>query len=176
MKTCSKCQQSKELTEFHKSKGGMFGVRADCKICNRNRVKVFYYKNPKPYILRAAEHNKRNPEKKKACDRRLYEKRMQDPVIRKAERERLARWKRENRKTEAARWMAYQCRKTKATPLWADLTKIKQIYLNCPEGYEVDHVIPLHGKTVSGLHVETNLQYLTRSENAAKGNKLVGAV
>jgi hypothetical protein len=56
-------------------------------------------------------------------------------------------------------------------PKWADKAKIRGIYLNCPSGYHVDHIVPLKGKTVSGLHVEYNLQYLTASENLKKHNK-----
>lgn len=55
--------------------------------------------------------------------------------------------------------------------IWADQEKIEEIYANCPEGYEVDHIIPLCGKLVSGLHVETNLQYLPAKENSRKSNK-----
>ena len=61
--------------------------------------------------------------------------------------------------------------KLERTPAWADLKKIKEIYKNCPEVYHVDHIIPLQGATVSGLHVETNLQYLTAEENMRKGNR-----
>ena len=57
------------------------------------------------------------------------------------------------------------------TPSWADKEKIFEFYKNCPNGYTVDHIIPLNGKTVSGLHIHTNLQYLTRSENSSKSNK-----
>ncbi len=57
------------------------------------------------------------------------------------------------------------------TPKWADLDKIKEIYNNCPEGYHVDHEIPLQGELVSGLHVESNLQYLTAKDNLQKHNK-----
>ena len=55
-------------------------------------------------------------------------------------------------------------------PSWADEQKIKDIYANRPEGYHVDHIIPLQGKLVSGLHVENNLQYLTPKQNISKHN------
>jgi len=55
------------------------------------------------------------------------------------------------------------------------MEKIKEIYLNCPKGYHVDHIIPLKGNTVCGLHVENNLQYLKATENIRKGNKFCQA-
>jgi hypothetical protein len=63
--------------------------------------------------------------------------------------------------------------KLKATPKFANLNKIKEIYLKCPAGYHVDHIIPLQGENVCGLHVEWNLQYLTPSANISKSNKLI---
>lgn len=59
------------------------------------------------------------------------------------------------------------------TPSWACLDTIEKIYINCPDGYHVDHEIPLQGKLVSGLHVEGNLQYLLAKDNLAKGNKFI---
>lgn len=61
--------------------------------------------------------------------------------------------------------------KLNRTPPWADLEKIKEFYSNCPEGYHVDHIIPLQGEKISGLHVLENLQYLPAKENLKKGNK-----
>ncbi|KKM26739.1 hypothetical protein LCGC14_1581670 [marine sediment metagenome] len=60
------------------------------------------------------------------------------------------------------------------TPKWltsAQLQQIKDFYINCPVGMVVDHIIPLQGKYISGLHHPDNLQYLTKSENCKKGNK-----
>jgi len=59
-------------------------------------------------------------------------------------------------------------------PKWADLKAIREFYMNKPKGYEVDHIIPLSGKLVSGLHVLENLQYLTIEENRSKNNKFIG--
>ena len=63
-----------------------------------------------------------------------------------------------------------QAAKMNRIPKWADLKAIQQFYYNCPEGYEVDHIVPLNGENVSGLHVLSNLQYLTKVDNIKKGN------
>jgi len=58
-----------------------------------------------------------------------------------------------------------------ATPSWANLDAINTIYIKASIlGLEVDHIIPLQGKNVCGLHVEYNLQLLSKSENSRKGN------
>ena len=56
-----------------------------------------------------------------------------------------------------------------ATPCWANKAEIRKFYSGCPVGFHVDHIIPLHGKTVSGLHVLENLQYLPAQTNLSKG-------
>lgn len=77
----------------------------------------------------------------------------------------------ENPGSYKARAMAYKSAKLQRTPAWADIEKIKEIYVYCPEGYHVDHIIPLRGDTVSGLHTELNLQYLKAEDNLKKSNK-----
>jgi hypothetical protein len=61
--------------------------------------------------------------------------------------------------------------KMKRFPAWADKDKITEIYSKCPKGMTVDHIFPLQGKLVSGLHVPENLQYLSKKENSSKGNR-----
>jgi hypothetical protein len=76
----------------------------------------------------------------------------------------------DNVETERPRRNARRSYLKKITPAWADLDKIRAIYAGCPEGHQVDHVIPIRGRRVSGLHVEGNLQYLTNTENKRKLN------
>ena len=55
----------------------------------------------------------------------------------------------------------------------AELAEVQGLYDFCRifKGFEVDHIVPLNGKTVSGLHVLANLRVLPVSENRSKGNK-----
>lgn len=89
----------------------------------------------------------------------------------------LPKWLQEDRSlwpySKAYSWRYY----TKlywATPPW--LTKemyreMKQIYEKCPDGFHVDHIVPLRNwSLVRGLHVPWNLQYLPAKENMSKGN------
>jgi hypothetical protein len=65
----------------------------------------------------------------------------------------------------------YRATVKKACPSWVSTGELQDIYYKCPKKYEVDHMIPLKGKKVSGLHVPHNLQYLTSKDNKKKGNK-----
>ena len=56
------------------------------------------------------------------------------------------------------------------TPNDVDIKALQDFYLNCPVGYEVDHIIPI---SKGGLHCLSNLQYLTISENRRKSNKIL---
>jgi hypothetical protein len=84
-------------------------------------------------------------------------------------------WKARNltrrRATNAATERKRQLKIKQQTPAWADLRRIAEFYANCPPGHHVDHVVPVNGRTVCGLHCEANLQYLTDRENWDKGNR-----
>ena len=77
-----------------------------------------------------------------------------------------------------ARQQLYKGQRSLRVPIWYDSQKqqIEDFYAKCPEGYQVDHIIPLKGREVSGLHVISNLQYLPIKENLQKGNKYSVAV
>jgi len=85
-----------------------------------------------------------------------------------------ARWKRwyeKNKSKQNAKSNMEKAMRLQRVPSWADLEAIKEFYLNRPEGYHVDHIVPLRGKEVSGLHVLENLQYLPAKDNLSKSNK-----
>lgn len=69
----------------------------------------------------------------------------------------------------------YKCSVDLRKPKWVNDAELLEIYSKCPKGLHVDHIIPLHGELVSGLHVPENLQYLTPSENIGKSNKFIVA-
>lgn len=88
------------------------------------------------------------------------------------------KWAANNKAIRMASVRNRQAAKIKRTPAWADKEKMKAIYIEAQRKtdetgirHEVDHVYPLQGEFVSGLHVESNLQILTISENRKKGNK-----
>ena len=72
----------------------------------------------------------------------------------------------------ASKVAARRSSKMQRTPIWSDLSKIRLIYAKAREaGMVVDHIVPLQGKLVSGLHVPENLQIISAIENMKKGNR-----
>lgn len=89
-----------------------------------------------------------------------------------------AKWGRENKGTRNAITARRFAAKLQATPAWADRLAIRAMYEAAAAATElfgvpvqVDHIVPLQSPTIRGLHVEYNLQLLTRRANQSKGNK-----
>lgn len=76
----------------------------------------------------------------------------------------------EQARRDDAKIMRNRLKRKKRVPVWSETEAITQFYVDCPKGYHVDHIIPLCGKLVSGLHVLSNLQYLPAKDNLSKGN------
>jgi len=90
-------------------------------------------------------------------------------------------WKLRNPAHRRAKAAERRAMKLQRTPAWltdAHLSAIKAIYAEATEKtaatgvcWHVDHIVPLLGENVSGLHVPWNLQIITGSENMRKGNR-----
>ena len=158
MKTCTSCKAEKDLSLFYMRKGK---PRSECKECTlaQNKKSI----TPEAKLKAQANYRSRNREElnRKHSD-----------------------YKKANRPLCNAQWMKYHATKRNATPAW--LTKeqeddIKTMYALakkfeklCNVEYHVDHIVPLAGKDICGLHVPWNLQLLPASINLAKGNRYNG--
>lgn len=94
--------------------------------------------------------------------------------------EQLKAYQREYRAANPEKVKAWQSRRYRAvkhaTPSWLTYEQwfeMVRFYANRPDGYEVDHIVPIKGENACGLHVPWNLQYLPVSENRRKKNKLI---
>lgn len=135
--------------------------------------------------LFAANRREKYPEQTRACVKAAYEKYGEKYAP--GKRTARAKWKLANPewvkasnhkqyvRKGSAYWRAARSKRRAAerrqVPPWANVAEIERIYRECPTGHHVDHVIPLRGKLVSGLHVETNLQYLPARANQRKHNR-----
>jgi hypothetical protein len=87
----------------------------------------------------------------------------------------------QNLDKSAAKSAKRRAKKLQATPIWLTAEQLKEIQTFYTETkkleqetgvkYHVDHIIPLLGENVCGLHVPWNLQILTAEENQRKNNR-----
>ena len=168
MKTCWKCKQTKELTEFGPNKSKPDGLASECRPCKREQDREYAAKNRESINIRAKTWYEKNKDslteeqkqnRRDACYR--YRKRHPDRITSK------------NRKRQA--------KKLNATPAWADKVAIDYIYYAAKviesvygTKWHVDHIVPLKGKNACGFHVQKNLQLLAPLDNLKKSNKLGG--
>lgn len=99
------------------------------------------------------------------------------------QREQQRAWVERNRGQKNALSAARRARIKQAMPPWLtsdDKAAIKALYDHAAElsrstgtKHHVDHIIPLNGELVSGLHVPGNLRVITASENSRKRNKFI---
>lgn len=154
MKRCCTCKVEKLETSFHKNKPA-------CKDCRKLERKKSYENRKAVDYQGLLEYNKQwskdNPEKT-----HQHKKRWNQLNVDKC---RLICNKR------------YSYAK-KARPSWANLFFIEEIYDLAQRRsnlfktrWEVDHILPIKGLDVCGLHIETNLQVIPRSVNASKQNR-----
>lgn len=198
-KICNVCEIEKELIFFYKKKGCRFGVSSICRECQKKKSLNNYKENQelrkiqmkkwrdenkehlKQYESKRCKTKKRKElAKKNAADRYIKNKK---EILNKNAKwakenpdkqyKRTRRWRQDNKELVTSYVVKYKAQKLNATLEGYD-AEIKEIYKNCPEGYEVDHIMPLQGNGICGLHVPWNLQYLTPYENKSKSNKIVG--
>jgi len=134
-KQCKKCNEVKDLSQFHKKYGKPI---AQCNICRNSLNRQYYCSNK----LNINEHHKQ-----------FYK---------------------QNKGKRNAIWAKRKAAKLQRTPKWLteqQLSEIRKLYETCPKGYHVDHIVPLQGKNVSGLHVPWNLQVIPAKDNIKKSNK-----
>lgn len=192
-KVCSKCLEEKDLAEFHRDSLGYLGHKSSCKKCVKEKDRLWHLRNReknlakrKEYRLahldeerrKKAEWSKRQwIENREHISRRASEYHFRNQDKRAS---RYKEWYKNNKSIAHAAAVKRHTLKKKALPAWANLEKIKDIYrdrqlLSEMTGvlHHVDHIIPLQGKLVSGLHVEYNLRIIPASENLSKNNQFL---
>tara|TARA_R110002126_G_scaffold34315_1_gene106325 strand:+ start:316 stop:795 length:480 start_codon:yes stop_codon:yes gene_type:complete len=152
LRKCNSCgieaQDESYLSLFVTNSRALYSKENKCKTCKSNKFKQWRLDNP--------SHRRQN-----YLDNRGLQNRQS------------LQWARSNPAAANALTMKRIAAKLKATPSWADMDEIKDIYIEAKYfDMEVDHIFPLQSKLVCGLHVACNLQLLSRSDNASKGNKL----
>jgi hypothetical protein len=80
-------------------------------------------------------------------------------------------WRVANREKLTAYVIKRHATQLQRTPPWYNHSDVVAIYKEAKPGYHIDHIVPLQGKNVSGLHWHHNLQVLPAAENISKSNK-----
>ena len=156
MKLCPECRQTKSLDQFHKSASHKSNASPRCIPCSIKVSSEWYKENKDRKRSYDANHRARRRAECRAASKKFRQHRKD----------------RKNADTSVRRDRVKQ-----STPLWANKFFMRQAYELAALrtkmfgfDWEVDHIVPLRGRYVSGLHVETNLQVIPKVINAAKTN------
>lgn len=192
MKQCNLCLQQKSLGAFRRRKDSADGLSHRCKDCLKSSEDAWRQRNKERANRSRKEWARKNPQKRKATLHRYFQEnqekeRIRAVLYRLANREKsnaaASNWSRNNSGARNAITARRRAAKLQRTPKWltkADYLQMRLLYelaqgLEIETGvpHHVDHVIPLQGELVSGLHVPGNLQILSSKENCAKSNRWV---
>lgn len=185
MKTCTACEQAKPFSEFypryHKCKDCVRAKNALWKVLNADIVNAGNrrWRKLNPDKARAMSHRwvQSNRDKDNAKHKRFY---WRNPEAR---REKTRLWAKLNPEKAALMTAKRKSATHKAAPKWlsAEDHELMQFLYKEAAGlskdtgvkFHVDHIVPLRGKTVCGLHAPWNLQIIAAGKNLSKHNKLV---
>lgn len=197
-KICTKCKEKKSVDLFYKRSDQTDKYTSACKSCKRSHDNAHYAKTEtkqkKAEYAKNLRTNKEFLEKEKKykyeynrktevknCKKLKQQERRKNLEVVLKERMRGLEYAKKHPEKFAMKTRTRKASKLKRTPQWLNnghLFEIECIYKYCSSlrmiglKYEVDHIVPLQGKTVSGLHVPWNLQVILGKENASKGNRI----
>lgn len=169
---CKKCGGIFEETEFQKNIRYKRGFASWCKDCHRKANKEWYSKNNEKQNLKSTLWAQNNKGEMKKIWRRHHQKNTERRGLE------FSLWSKQNRGKRNAVNAKRRAAKRKATPKWANQEKIKLIYEKAKQveietgvKMHVDHIVPIQGESVCGLHCEDNLRIVPASVNISKKNK-----
>ena len=174
---CLACSSALQLTTYHADPEGRAKQRAyyHADPDGKAKARAAYHANPSRRI-KALEKYHASPDGKIKA-RAASAKLRSTPEGRAKHNAANSVWVRNNLDKANALHAKRKAAKLSRTPKWADLLKIAEFYKEANRRaketgvmHSVDHIIPLKGKLVSGLHVHTNLQVITLAQNNAKSN------
>jgi len=177
LQVCSICYVEKPLCEFYiRSETGK--PRSNCKGCCNAASRKYHSENREACTNMQREYRSANLERLQAADRASSPARYQKDKIRIQARHKA--WRASNKDKMAGYAAKHRAAKARACPEWLtedqiwmmqevyDLCELRTRVTGVP--HHVDHIVPLQGKQVSGLHVPWNLRVLTARENQCKSN------